>query len=65
MCFPTILGPRPFDKQRGMWSDRADFHLMFPSARDQITFIYIPDMLTDADSVWRQCKQRLLILVLI
>lgn len=36
MCFPTMLSLWPFDKQRDMWSESADFNLVFASANSEI-----------------------------
>lgn len=48
---------RPFDKQPDMWPERADFNLLFPSARAEIRFIYMQDVFTDPDSAPSECKQ--------
>lgn len=55
--FPTMLSLRLFDKQQDMWSESADFNLMFPSAEAEITFIYMQDVFTDLGSMWSSCKQ--------
>lgn len=57
MCFSTMASLRPFDKQPDMWSESADFNLLFPSARAEIAFIYTQDVFTDPDSVRSECKQ--------
>lgn len=57
MCFSTMPGLRPFDKQPDMWSESADFNLLFPSTRAEIKFIYMQDVFTDPDSARSECKQ--------
>lgn len=57
MCFSTMPSLRPFDKQPDMWSESADFNLLFPSARAEIKFIYMQDVFTDPDSARSECKQ--------
>lgn len=57
MCFSTMASLRPFDKQPDMWPERADFNLLFPSARAEIKFIYMLDVFTDPDSAPSECKQ--------
>lgn len=57
MCFCTMASLRPFDKQPDMWPERADFNLLFPSARAKLQFIYAQDVFTDPKSAPTECKQ--------
>lgn len=57
MCLSTMPSLRPFDKQPDMWSESADFNLLFPSTRAEIKFIYMQDVFTDPDSARSECKQ--------
>lgn len=58
MCFSTMPSLMPSNKQADMWSESADFNLLFPSARAEIKFIYTQDVFTDPDSARSECKQR-------